>query len=242
MVYQDEVFPVADGLPGAPKKYDEGVDRINGFIPTQLAKPFDDFCKLHHLYKTDVIVMAINYVIMAPDEREAKLRQALFLSENLQKQITELKEQNGKLNATITQLRAKPEKVQPLQSLEAREFLERTREKLEAGKFSRQGLSFSLEHLRQFSINKNLPESQRAEIISFLEKTGKFSVDDSEEQKEIRRAEAQGLKAREIAQPTTAVYDFTKTEPVPKRTDDEFEALMGAAVEEKEVPKCNLKN
>ncbi|MDD3897299.1 MAG: hypothetical protein PHU04_05705, partial [Candidatus Peribacteraceae bacterium] len=201
---------MADGLPGAPKKYLEGFGRINADIPNQLIRPLEEFCKKHNLTKTDIITMAINYVIMAPDEREAKLRQSLFLLDAARKELAEAKEANSKLQSTIAQLRAKPEKIQPLQSIEARQFLESTKERIQKGDLSKSALLFRLEHLRAFSVNKSLPESQRAEIFLFLESTKHFQVDEKEMQKAIRHAEAQGSRPHEISRPTIQVYDFTK--------------------------------
>jgi len=154
---------MANGLPGPEKKYPDGFFRIDAFLPAQLSVPFEDFCRQHHLQKTDVIIMAINLVIKPEGDRQAELMRAAILYENQKKDLAAKDEEIASLKARLGKNSVK------LRSFTADQIMRDIRDRCRMGKSNPTAIGIRCDELRPFINDKSVPEDQKAEIISFIE-------------------------------------------------------------------------
>lgn len=222
------VVSVAEGQPGAPKKYSEGCQHISILLPVSLVRKLEEFCARFHMSKTDALGIALNYCAMSEAEREAELREAAFELEALKKEMLGKDEELARLSAQLCALQQRA--VCTIRSTEAEGVMAETRRLLHEGRMSPSALNFRINTMLRPFLDGKIPEGQKSEIRGFISSVqGAEIPSEKREKSRIELAEGQGKKLGATVLPAGPVfYDFTKKDEQ-KRDDAEYEKLMSAA-------------
>lgn len=97
---------MSEGLPGRPKKYQEGYTHLSVLIPNSLSHSLDQFCSNFHLSKTDIVIMALAHCAISEQEREKNIIE-------LKNEINELKKEKEEYLEKIASLKDRLSKAIP---------------------------------------------------------------------------------------------------------------------------------